>query len=206
MTLTVDDLIATAKPRTLDVPVCARGDLVDRHAELVARLNAVIADANESKSVNGEFSDPEIDRLHDEIVAVEAEQETSSTTFTLRSIGSLKWANLLREHTPRPGRDHQLMFNLTTFPPAAVAACVVEPPMSLEQATKLYGTDTEDGLLHHAEWDKLFAAAFSLNENETPHPKLPAAIGGLLRSVRSSTTAANGASPEKPSSDDSAGA
>lgn len=201
MTKTVDDLIATAQPRTEKVQVCARGDLVDRHAELVAELGVAVDDPS-ARSL-GEGLTPEVERIHDEIQQVEAEMEEATVTFALRAIGSLAWQNLLRAHLPRPGRDHRLMFNLATFPPAAVAACAVDPPVTVEQAQQMYGTDEEPGVLHSAEWDKLWSAAYVLNETATPHPKLPAAIESLLKNGRSSTTAANEASPDPSSSDDS---
>lgn len=197
----VADLIATAQPRTETVPVCARGDLVDRHAALLAELADAVERANESSLAGG--SDPDVERIHAEIEAVQDEQAASTTTFTLESIGALAWSNLLRAHTPRKGVDHGLAFNLATFPPAAVAACVTDPPMSVEQATALYGSDTEPGVLHSAEWDRLFSAAYTLNERTTPHPKLPAAIESLLRSGRSSTSAANEESLAPSSSVDS---
>lgn len=194
MTGSVDDLIASAQTRTLKVSVCARGDLVNRHAELVDELNTAIAASSDSLG-NGNRS--EIDRLHAEVDAVEAEQEESTTEFTLTSIGALSWSSLLRKHPPPPEVKGQLAFNLASFPPAAVAACVVEPEMTEPQAARLYD------VLPSGEWDKLFAAAFTLNEQGTPHPKLSAAIGNLLRSGQSSTTAAPTESLAKPSSDDS---
>jgi hypothetical protein len=199
VTLSVDDLIATAQPRTITVRVCARGDLVDLHAELTEQLRQALDD-DHARSIGDAVGD-EAARIADEIARVEAEQEEHTVEFRLRSIGSLAWANLLRSHTPRPGIDHHLRFNLATFPPAAVAACVVEPAMSVDQACRLYGSDDEPGVLHSAEWDKLFGAAFSLNETETPRPKLPAAIGSLLQSGRSSTSAAVSDSPAPSSSD-----
>ena len=36
---TIDDLIASAAPRTQEVRVCARGDLAVRHEEIVRELN-----------------------------------------------------------------------------------------------------------------------------------------------------------------------
>lgn len=177
----IADLIAKAQPRTEKVEVCARGDLVDRHLALTIELGEAIN--AEPKSMADQIS-PRVAEIHEQIGQVEAEQAEAATTFTMRSIGALAWANLVRDHPPRAGVDNRLSFNLETFPPAAVAACALSPVLTLEQATTLY---TE--VLHSAEWDKLWEAAFTLNETATPRPKLPAAIERLLRNGRSLTTA-----------------
>lgn len=160
MTFGVDDLLATAKHRTIEVKVCARGDLVDRHAALVTRLEGATAD---SLAPGGDAH-----RIATEIVEVEEEMDASTVTFTVASVPRRVWADLLVKHPPRKedaGADH----NRSTFPPAAVAACVVDPPLTDEQATQL------DATLPPGEWVKLWMAVLSLNTLENPHPKLHAA-------------------------------
>lgn len=169
MTLSIDDLIATAQPRTLTVRVCARGDLVDRHAALVAELDAVMGD---SKSIGGS---PDIKRLAAEIVEVEAEQEAHTAALVMRSVSRRRWVDLLAEHPPRPAdKERGLDHNPVTFPVAAVQACC--DGMSPEQAEQLSGNADPEKGLHPAEWNKLYMAAQALNILETPHPKLPAAL------------------------------
>lgn len=174
MTLSIDDLIATAQPRTLEVRVCARGDLVARHAELVAELEAA---THVTGSIGG---NPDLRRIADEIAAVEAEQEASTATITLRSVSRRRWMDLLAAHPPRPEDiERKLDHNPVTFPVAAVAACCDD--MSEAQANALAGnTDPEKGL-HPAEWNKLYVAAQSLNILETPHPKVPASLLSIAR-------------------------
>lgn len=198
MSKSTADLIATAQHRTDKVQVCARGDLVSRHAELVEELSSLIG-SDAGRSI-GQGASPELERVRDEIEAVEAEMDDATVTYEMRALSPLRWANLRRQHLPRPGLDHGMVANMATFPPAAVSACVVTPEMTLEQAQQLYGTDDEDGVLHSAEWDKLWAMAWSLNEVATPHPKLGAAIGSLLKSGQSSTTQPSEESPDPVSS------
>lgn len=188
MTLSVDDLIATARPRIVKTEVCARGDLVDRHAELVRQLAAAAIPVEQRSIASGDQAG--LEEIHQAIEEVEEEQAEHTRSFEFRSIGPLAWNDLRRDHQPRPGLDHGMAVNPVTFPPAAVAACSVDPKITIEQATRMYGSPTEQGVLHSAEWDKLYNAACSANGVETPHPKLPAAIEGLLQSVRSLTTAA----------------
>src|SRR5690606_20326373 len=108
-------LIATAQPRTREVRVCARGDLVDQHARLVAQLEQ----AAEEGSVSG---NPEVQRISQEIVEVEDEQEASTAVFVMQSVSRRVWADLLASHPPRP-QDKGLDHNPETFPQAMVAAC-----------------------------------------------------------------------------------
>lgn len=163
MTFGVDDLIASAAPRTKPVRVCARGDLVDRHAALVAEMAAVTEAGTGSIAGN-----PEVEAIAARIVAVEEEQEASTLTIVLRSVSRRAWADTLAKNPPRP-QDKGLDHNPVSFPPAAVALCAAEPEISVDQATKLADT------LPPGEWLKLWNAALALNLAETPHPKLAVA-------------------------------
>jgi hypothetical protein len=157
---TVDDLLASAQHRTVKVSVCARGDLVDEHAVLVAQLETATQGALAPGSDAAEIAE--------RIVQVEDAMEASTIEFTVSSVPRRVWADLLAAHPPRKqdaGRDH----NPLTFPPAAVAACVVEPGLTEGQATQL------DETLPTGEWSKLWVAALTLNVTENPHPKLIAA-------------------------------
>lgn len=183
-------LIATAQPRTAEVRVCARGDLVDRHAALVAEMAEAERQVERSASV---ASDPEIARIAGEIVAVEAEQEASTVTFTLTSVSRRVWADALAKHPPRP-QDRGLDHNADTFPPAAVAACSKSPKLTEDDATKLLDA------LPVAEWTKLWLGAVALNVTPTPHPKLRAATELVQANVESSTTPEDTESPDPSSS------
>lgn len=174
----IDRLIANAAARTLEVRVCSRGDLVDRHIEAVTALNAV-NDADGGSLAEGSATRAALQAVKD----VEDEREAETVTVTLQSISDEKWANLLRQHAPskaerRAGHDH----DPKTFPPAAVAACALSPEITVTQATALRGA------LPSGEWNKLWVGAMSLNVIELPHPKLAAATELLRASEASSTT------------------
>jgi hypothetical protein len=157
----VDALIASAAPAHVEVSVCGRGDLVDRHAELVVELAAATASSSGSLAGN-----KDVDRLLKAVAACEKEQEGSTLTFTLHSVSRTKWADCLAAHPPRRGVDRG-DHNPETFQPAAVALCcdtVTEP-----QAAKLAE------VLPLGEWDKLWGAVVQLNLVKLPHPKLRAA-------------------------------
>lgn len=187
MTRSIEDRIAAAvdRPRTIEVEVCRSGGLVNLHAELVSELGAVVDEANASKSI-ADDTDPRIDEIASQIEQVEAAMAEHTVVYEMQPVSALAWNDLLRDHPPRRGIDTRSAFNVETFPPACVAACIASPETSADEVAELYQS------LPSGEWTKLFEAAWVLNEGETPRPKLPAAIGSLLASVRSSTTAANG--------------
>jgi hypothetical protein len=168
----IADLLARAKPLVIEVPVCTAGDLVTRHAQLMGEL---LAQGKGAKSIAG---DPDTTALLDQIEAVEAEQEASTLVLAVRSIGRRAWADVLREHPPRPvdkGLDH----NPDTFPIAAVAAATGTP------------VETVDALaesLPPGEWRKLWDATVMANVAEMPHPKVPAGITALVRPNGASST------------------
>ncbi len=172
----VDDLIATAQPRTDKVRICARGDLVAAHAEAVAALQSVMG--GDDSLEGADTTDAAA-----AVVAVEEEMEAATVTFTVASVSRHRWANLLAKHPPsaqdrRAGHDH----DPEQFPVAAVAECVTDPDLSPLQAKQLAD------VLPPGEWNKLWIAALTLNITGTPNPKLAAATELLQANGQSSTT------------------
>lgn len=185
----IADLLERATPLVVEVAVCTAGDLVTRHASLMAQLDGL----SKSGSIGG---NPEAVAVLEQIEAVEAEQEASTMVVKVKSVGRRAWADLLREHPPRPedkGWDH----NTDTFPVAAVAASIGVP---VEQVDALAES------LPPGEWGKLWDAAAFVNAGPMPHPKVPARVTELVRANgRSSTTSASVASRAARSSDASDG-
>lgn len=185
----LDDFLASAKPRSDEVTVCARGDLVDRHHQLVDKL-AKVLDPGDLEGHN-----PEEDQLQAAIRDVEKEMDQYQLVFTLQSIGG-RWADVLSANGPT---DEQRALGYdndpASFQPAAVAACTLSMTM---------GGQTDNGLsverarelrkvLDEGEWAKLFGTASVLNRTPMPNPKLRAATEPLPSSEPSSTTS----SPEE---------
>lgn len=166
---TIDDLIATAKPRTATVRVFARGDLVDAHARLAEQLHGQLPDSGSLADIGPTRE------IAEQLVALQEEMEASAVDIIVQTIPDLDWADLLRVHAPsaedrRAGHDT----NPKTFPQAAVAACAVAPTISLTQAEGMRKS------LHNAEWNKLYLTVIGLNVTATPLPKM-AAASELLR-------------------------
>lgn len=175
--MNVDELIATAQPRTEKVRICARGDLVAKHQAAALALRETTADDD---SLAGS---PATVEAASAVVAVEAEIEAATVEFTVQSVSRQEWANLLALHPPTPEqRRAGETSDPVKFPIAVIAACVSDPKMTEDQAGKLAD------VLHAGEWNKLWQTAVGLNVTGTPHPKLAAATDLLQANGRSSTT------------------
>lgn len=163
MTASIDDLISRAAPRTGKVRVCSRGDLVDRHRELVQLSNQV--------DDQGSLADgSDVLETLKQIKAVEDEMEASAVTITISTVPQRVWADLLLQNPPTvqqrfEGHDHDPV----RFPIAVVAACAIEPEITVVQAAGLYDA------LPFGEWTRLWLACAELNTTATPFPKLLAA-------------------------------
>lgn len=180
----IDELIATARPRIEKVRICARGDLAARHEAAVEAYHEALS---RDDSLAGEGPTAEAAAVK----AIEDEQDASTVEFTVQAVSRQQWADLLVKHSPSKAQQRAgHAFDPGPFAVSMVAACVVDPPITPDQAQKLSET------LHNAEWNKLENVAFWLNTTGTPAPKLSAATELLQANGRSSTTSVNRASPE----------
>lgn len=82
-------------------------------------------------------------KAQEELDAIMDEVRSESVTFLFRDIGRKKLDTLIAAHRPTEemktqwkdeGNAGSLAYNLETFPPALIAACCVDPEMSLEDA------------------------------------------------------------------------
>lgn len=171
MAVTTADLIARAKPRTIEVPVCSAGDLVDAHDQLTTELARY---RHTSESLAG-GQDGTITALAQRIADVEADMEASTVTYRVQSIGRKAWADLKAAHPPtKEEAKRGLDVNMATFPQAAIAACAVEPTVSPAEAEQL------TVVLPDGEWGKLWAAVLGVNLGVMDTPK-SAAAAAILR-------------------------
>lgn len=106
----------------------------------------------------------EYDEQHNEpatapVVAAEIEklEATAETrTFIVQALSDKAWSDLERAHPPGDG-DHG-RYNPDTFEPAAIAACIVDPPgATVDLVDRLRAS------VAPAEWAKLRGAVIGLN-------------------------------------------
>lgn len=194
MAPSVGEVLAQAKDpgnrRTATARVLLRQNLLQRHAELDARLTATIeADSQHNR-------EPLAPALQEEIEALEAEIEAEFVTFKFANVGHRKWADLLGAHAPTKAQLQEyprLEFNPETFPVSAVAASCTEPEMTLAEAQEL------ETLVSDSQFEKLWIACLDANTGGLEAPKSLAAGVIRLMNARSASTRAPAASPDQSS-------
>jgi hypothetical protein len=94
-------------------------------------------------------------KLREVTVRVSVGADGDTAAFVMRALPRREYRDLLDEHPPiTEGAD----WNHDTFPPALIAACAVEPTVTVEQAVKAWD-EWEAG-----EMGRLFLTCFQLNE------------------------------------------
>ncbi len=170
MTIDTAQLLDQATPRTVLVTVTTRGDLVDAH-DILERQLATQRQPN-GGSLAGEAS-PDLTEIAEQLVAIEAEMEECSATYSVRSLGHLPWTDLKRQYPPSRDEIRQgLDVDMAKFPNAAIAACCT-PAITIDQAEKL------GHALPEGEWNKLWSAVLGVNMGVMDTPKSGAAAAIL---------------------------
>jgi len=155
--LTHAEVMAMAKRRETKVRICVAGDLAAEADQLAAELAALkgqsgmsLADGEERARIQSEL---------DEVAALMREAEVE---YRFRALPRKERSDLIAAHPKRPGEDEE--WNLETYPAALVAACVVEPVMSVSEVNQLFDVVNEDGCA------RLFNAAWRANQAPTNIP------------------------------------
>lgn len=145
----IEDILAAARPVERVVRVCLRGDLLAKWDRLESQLQAA-----RTSGVQGSLAAPapgrEIAQRMEDLAGqiAGAQQE-----FRVRGLSSKAVSDLIAAHPPTNGQKGA--WNSDTFVPALMAACVVDPAMTVEQATALLGVLNRDqtNTLFGAAWD-----------------------------------------------------
>lgn len=154
---TVDDFLDGYQGPVEEVPVCGRPALVQEHA----LAEQALFDATRESGLAGPT--PE---LRAEVARLEAEMAGSVRVFKIGALTYGPWSDLLAAHPPSDERrklGH--IVDDATFDPAALAACAVDPPMTVEQAQRMRDT------IAPGEWQALMAAVWKLNGRQQHAPK-----------------------------------
>lgn len=156
--------------------------LIERHAALDYELQRVV---QEDTMHNRK---PQAPALAQQVADLEAEIADSALTFKFGALSYRQWADILAAHPPtkaqlrdtsersgsswvsRPVLDH----NPDTFPPALVAACAIEPEMTVDQVKELADELGPD------QFELLYNACKEVNRGGETLPKSLAA-GVILR-------------------------
>jgi hypothetical protein len=152
------DIIAGAKPAQRSVVLCLRGDLNSQIEDADRELQQALL-APENQTLDGS---PRVRELADLIESLRDQMRQSAATFTFRAIHPKAWSDLVAAH---PGRkDTFEAFDQTTLPPAAIAACGIDPVMTPADVDELLT------VLNAGQRDDLFEAAWRVNTKSLDIP------------------------------------
>lgn len=163
--LTYAEAKARKKRREITHPVMTDDDAVVAYqtAEEALRKAKVRGDQDE------------VDRLEVLVADAETAVRESALLYKLRALprlGDNSYAALKAEHPPTAADDAEVRersgnpkdkasWHIATFGPALVAACLIEPEVTPEQALEMAAEWNE------AEWDSLVWAALTVNQQAT---------------------------------------
>lgn len=186
----IEEILAGARMPERTIPLCLRGDLQAEFEDLERQLRKAELDADDSLAAGSEAR-----AIAELIEAVRQQMAEHTQVFRVRGIDSEAYSDLLAKHKPtdeqrREGYD----LNMVTFPAELVAACAVDPAMTLEQAQRL------SRAISHRQWEDLFNAALACNRQAVEVPFSLAASAIRAASAPSSTRPERGASPGADSS------
>jgi hypothetical protein len=178
-----DELLAGARPVSRTVRLCLRGDLIAAREQaerdlLVARVD----DERQNRT-------PEAPAIAERILELEAEADNAAAEFHICAVGRTRWNGLLDEN---PATDKDIANDLDYgqgFPVAAIAACCVDPAMTVDQVNQLLE------VISTRQYMDLWGSVLSVNMGADDLPKSVAATATLRDSVPKSTTAVLEESP-----------
>lgn len=167
MPLTFEDLVNRKKATTKTVPIALDPELaVELEEARQARDSAARAAAIRDKDTDAQAA---LWQAEERVAALEQRMrdEDAVAYFTLKSIGRAAYDALVDAHQPTGAQRAkakslgigELAWNHETFPPALVAACLVEPQLSEEEVASLWRDDS----WNQAELQALLQAAIEVN-------------------------------------------
>ncbi|GAA2484575.1 hypothetical protein GCM10010406_21050 [Streptomyces thermolineatus] len=165
----ITDVLKRLKPREKLVTLYLAGDEV---AE-VERLEAELARLNDGWQPTSLGSANPKEKLAKQIAAARERIAKSAVDFRLRALGDKAWSDLVAAH-PSDKRDEA--WDPTTFPAALIAACCVDPAMTVEQVHQLF-----DGL-NFGQREALTSGALEVNGDATAVP-FSISASAILQSI-----------------------
>lgn len=196
---TLDDVLEAHKPEQASVSLCVDGQLNRRMQQIIEQARRAEAD-----SEDGSLADNEAQQLYEQAEELREQVRAATVEFVFEAIGDRPWDKLVEEHPAtkqqREDDSYGWDFNESTFQPVAIAASLISPEgVTVGKVDKLQDT------LSKGQWRRLWGACLAANvggyRDELGKDELAT---GLMRSIRGSlTTADNGASPDRSSSEES---
>jgi len=156
----IEDILARARPVERVVPVCLRGDLLAEWDSLEHQL-ATVGESGDEGSL-GTLSPSK--RIALRMAELREEMASETVDFRLRGMSPQALSDLQAEHPARQGREAKEAWNPETFSVALVAACAVDPEMTVEQTQALFVT------LNRSQRNDLFNGAWEASTGSVSIP------------------------------------
>lgn len=195
MPIDIDEVIAGAKLPERTIPLCLRGDLQAEWEDLQRKLTVEQENtADESLAGN-----PKVRELADRMEAIGQEMAAHEVVFRFKGLGAKTYSDLIAANmAPEDKREesHEGL-DWSTYPTALIAACAIDPVMTVEQAEKLSEAVT------NRQWDDMFQTALACNRSQVSIPFSLSASAIRAATAPSSKQPAPGGSHDPGSSDES---
>lgn len=193
--LDIDEVIASAKLPEKTISLCLRGDLQAEWEDLERQLRAE-EEADDDAVLAGNAEARGLAEQMEKLAATMREREV---VFRFRGLSAKAYSDLMVRHrAPEDKRDEAVDgLDWDTYPTALIAACAVEPRMTLAQAEQL------NDKVSHRQWDDLFATALACNRSQVSVPFSLSASAIRAATAPSSKQPEPGASQDRGSSDES---
>ncbi|MGW5126680.1 hypothetical protein ACWEQ7_22020 [Streptomyces sp. NPDC004069] len=167
----IAEVLARAKPRERTVRVCLAGDLAGEAERLEAEIARVSAEEWEPSSI----ADRHPGRpLAAQLAEVNRQIHESAVEFRFRYVGDRAYSDLVAAH---PSKDPGQAFDSESFPRALIAACCIDPVMTVDQVAELFEVLTQ------AQIKDLFDAAWDVCNAQVGAVPFSLAVSALLASI-----------------------
>lgn len=162
------EVLAKAKARTARVALVLDGELLAEHELLSGQLKAHAKDSPEAAAIAAR------------ILNIEDAMGESEVEFVFRGLGRGRWRALLAAFPPQPEDEKGgVDFDSQEFPFAAMAACLVEPALTVDDLKALH----EEALSEMA-FNQLWATCLQANvgsSSSRPESQVARGIAGSER-------------------------
>ncbi|MFJ3201020.1 hypothetical protein [Streptomyces sp. NPDC086989] len=165
----ISEILKKARRRQKSVFLCLAGDEL---AEL-ERLEKELAGLGDAWAPGSLAETDPRKKLAEKVAAAREAVRASETEFRFEALGDRAWSDLIAAHPPKEKGN---AFDPETFAPALIAACAIDPVMSVDQVKELFD------VLNHAQRDVLWQGAFDVNTEATGIP-FSLTASGILDSL-----------------------
>jgi len=181
-------------PVIKEVPILLDTSLLDEYGRVEQELvRAETRDRMRAKTADMSVAD-EAPGLRKQLEELTEKIAAQTAIFRFQALPRAEWTQLVADHPPSEvDLKEGWPIDLETIGPPLLAACAIDPVLTLEQAEEIWSSYSA------GETTALFLGAWSANREDRRIPLVRPATGGMPSGGRSSTTPRRKASRSQPS-------